>query len=125
MHCNTFLPKERLKHKKDINRLFADGQSKVFFPLLVYWLALDHQRTQIKAQFAVSVPKSKFKSAVKRNLLKRRIREAYRLSKADFYQGLNLPAGSMLLMVIYIHDDLLDYHTIRTALQKALAFIAK
>lgn len=55
----------------------------------------------------VAVPKRLFKRAVKRNLLKRRIREAYRTQKA-----LLKPSGHDILF-LYNTGELLDYAAIR------------
>lgn len=79
------LPKEqRLKADKDINSLLKEGVS-LYTPLLKVMYrsgnGLEYNRIMISA------PKRLFKRAVKRNLIKRRIREQYRLNK-----GL-LPAG--------------------------------
>ena len=59
------------------------------------------------SRIMVSVPKKFFKRAVKRNLLKRRMREAYRTQK----DLLKSPAD---LMIVYNSDEVADYGTIRT-----------
>ena len=60
-------------------------------------------------RIVVSVPKKLFRRAVKRNLLKRRIRESYRTQKA-------LLAGSRVdLMFVYASKDVLDSSVIREA----------
>lgn len=53
----------------------------------------------------VSVPKRSFKRAVKRNLLKRRIREAYRLQKGLLAPGFDI-------MIVYSPREILPFETI-------------
>ena len=76
------LPKsEKLKSKLEIDSLFACGKNVRSYPLKFLY----HTHNEAKLpfpKFLVSVPKKKFKLAKDRNLLKRRIREAYRLNKS-------------------------------------------
>ncbi len=88
------LPKaERLSGRKDIMRLMNQGHWGGV-PGLKYCFIYDSSASV--SRFAVSVPKRLFKRAVKRNLLKRRLREAFRLQKEL------LPSeGGVDLMVVY------------------------
>lgn len=67
----------------------------------------------------VSVPKKLFKRAVKRNLLKRRIREAYRLQK-----GLLAGCTGIDMMFVYNSKEVADFATIYAAVGAALGKIA-
>ncbi len=64
-----------------IEKLFAEGQSFVQFPLRVVYRIHDKQQADDKPQFFVNIPKKKFKKAVKRVWLRRRVREAFRLNQ--------------------------------------------
>ncbi len=80
----TFNKLERLKSKKRIEQLFAEGKSLTAFPLKLVFLQLEHDSPAL-VQAGVSVSKRNFKSAVKRNRIKRLMREAYRKNKEIVY----------------------------------------
>lgn len=66
----------------------------------------------------VSVPKRLFKRAVKRNLLKRRLREAYRTRKSI------LPPSATDILLLYNTKEELDFDTIREEVEAVLKKIA-
>lgn len=72
------------------------------------------------AAVAISVPKRLFKKAVDRNLLKRRIREAYRQNKPDFYLKLSALDKQVNMVVQYQHSRIVDYRSLEKALIKGL-----
>jgi len=114
---------ERLKSKILLDKLFQSGKSSFAYPIkLVY--QIDPLPEVVPDTwpllFSVSVPRKKIKSAVDRNLIKRRIREAYRLHKLDL-QGELLQAGHRLaIMLIYIENDIKEYKVIEKSVLKLL-----
>ena len=74
---------------------------------------------------AVSVPKRLYKRAVDRNLLKRRIREAYRRQKPDFYQALSEREAHLEMVIQYRGRKILDYREIETALRELLERVVR
>jgi ribonuclease P protein component len=102
----TFQKSERLYKKKDIQELFDKGSSFYFYPFRV----LSQKQTALEAphQVLFSVSKRNFKRAVDRNLIKRRMREAYRLNKATLPQTLTLQ-----LAYIYTAKKILPFTEIR------------
>ena len=75
----TFSKSERLCSKIAIEKLVEEGKSFHLSPFKISWLS--NTEESVPVQILISVPKRTFKRAVYRNLLKRRIREAYRKNK--------------------------------------------
>ncbi|NOX48351.1 MAG: ribonuclease P protein component [Chlorobi bacterium] len=108
---HTFKKGERLSRKKTIEQLFSKGK-KFYVPgFKVVWLPYPLE-DGFPAQILISVSKRSFKHAVDRNLLKRRIREAWRQNKGDFYNYLTDKNTSCALSVIYLSKEIDSYQEI-------------
>ncbi len=108
-HNYSFPKKQRLKSRKQIEQLFAEGKQFSVFPFKVFWLPVNKVKT---LQLAVAVSSRNFKKATDRNRIKRQMREAWRLQKNELdslvlksqqqlsvfmlYTGKELPAYSMV-----------------------------
>ena len=69
------------------------------------------------------MPKKKFKHANDRNTLKRRMREAYRLQKGDFYKTIGVT--KLNLAFLYYGTKTEEYDTISKAVAKLLSNLTK
>ena len=118
----SFTKDERLCHKKRITALFAEGRGFTCYPFRIVWKStvLD---VDFPAQVAITVTKRSFKQAVKRNLLKRRIREIYRLNKHLLYNDLNEREAQISFMIVYLPKTILKSAEMDTKLVKALGRI--
>jgi ribonuclease P protein component len=96
----TFKKEERLCSKTLIDRLFNGGKSHSLaaFPLRVVYMEQDNYGEKPQIQVLISVPKRCFKLAVKRNRVKRQIREAYRLQKHMLLDTLKKKPNSMMIL---------------------------
>ncbi len=116
----TFKKEERLCNKKLIDGLFHSGSSFLCYPLKVSFNVVP--ATQPAAQVLIAVAKKRYKHAVDRNLIKRRIREAYRLSKQQLlYDHLATVDKTIVLSISYIGKEIAGYDMIHKKMQKALA----
>ena len=107
----SFLKIERLCSKTAIDALFANGKSKTQFPIkLIYKLAEFESPFPIRAMFVV--PKKKYKRANKRNIIKRRMREAYRLNKQTLYESVGNTKYD--IMFVYLSNEESDYALIES-----------
>lgn len=119
MATRSFRKSERLGSRKTITNLFEKGRSLSSFPLRVYWLINDAPGNP-KHQVMISVPKRNFPLAVHRNLMKRRMREAYRLEKG------RLPAHPHIFLAILLTArDLLDFDAVRKGMVAVLDRLRK
>jgi ribonuclease P protein component len=118
----TFTKIERLCSKKAIDDLFANGKSKNQFPFkLIYKKAEFESPFPIRAMFVV--PKKKHKRANKRNDIKRRMREVYRLNKHTLYEALK--TQKLDIMFICLSNEELDYATIEKSMLQLMETLGK
>lgn len=107
--------------------MFDSGRRVDCYPLRIIFISREVEDPAAVPilKMAVSVPKRLYKRAVDRNLLKRRIREAYRMQKPDLLEGLRESARGAELVIQYRGRDIASYHNIEKKLAEALALMKK
>jgi len=117
----TFTKDERLRKKILIEKLFQEGESLFLYPFRLHWLFYPLPAGS-PAQVLISVPKHALRKAVQRNLIKRRIREAYRKHKTLLYESLGSRQKQMLLGITYSQKEILPYSLIE---DKIIVFLQR
>jgi len=112
----TFPKKEKLKSRKLIDQLFAEGKSISNFPIKLIYLQSELPE-DVRIQTGVAVPKKNFKSAVKRNRIKRLLREAYRLNKQRVF---NNSEGNYAFLFLYLGKEIPIFSQVEKSIQEIL-----
>ena len=121
----SFKKEERLCNLKLIERLFTDGSSFLVYPFRIVWLS-ELSTSGNPVQVLISVPKKRFKRAVDRNLIKRRIREVYRLHKSEYlFPFLNEQSAGLILGITYIGNEIGEYVFLEKKFKDALTRFKK
>jgi len=116
----TFKKEERLCNKKLIDKLFHNGSSFLCYPFKASWL-YHTEPQQFPARILFSVSKKRYKHAVDRNLIKRCMRESYRLNKQQhLYNLLQAADKTIVLSVGYIGKQIEPYDLFEKKMQKLL-----
>lgn len=115
MNGYTFKKEERLCSQKVLQDVFAKGQSLGAYPLRMLWLPAKLP-TSYPVQVVFTVPKRTFKHANERNLLKRRLREAYRKHKKELYEHVLKQNMQYAIVIIYTGKQTVDYSEIEARL---------
>lgn len=125
MGIYTLCKAERLNSKILIGKMFEGGISKSFsiFPIRVVYMPVE--QGEASASILISVSKRRFKRAVKRNRVKRQIREAYRKNKGPLWQVLQEKGLGLTIAFIYLSDELCRTEEIEEKVKVLLARIAE
>ncbi|GAC1399822.1 MAG: ribonuclease P protein component [Sediminibacterium sp.] len=104
----SYHKKEKLKSRKQLDRLFTSGRSFSVFPIKVFYMPMQEPADHaVKAGVGVST--RNFKKAVQRNRIKRLLRESYRLEKKilhDFMAGRQQQVAVFFLYIDKVLPDL-------------------
>lgn len=111
-----FRKQERLSSEIVIGKLFKSNDTLFTFPFKIFYLIAPEQ--SVVDQVVISVSKRSFKRAVDRNLLKRRIREAYRLNKCLLYKDSESPFFNFA--IVYVAKKILPFQEIDSKLKLIL-----
>lgn len=125
MHENSFPLKEHLKSKKVVENLYANGASVTAYPLRAVFIEVPADTQEPAATILISVAKRRFRKAVDRNLVKRRIREAYRLNKKDFVSALTSQNKKLAVAILYIDTKHNSTEFLKRKMNKLLTAIAE
>lgn len=116
---------ERLRGNKILGRLFTDGQSGFVFPFRYYWQAVPVEDEDYSVAMLVSVPKKMFKRAVKRNLFKRRTREAFRQEKTNAVERCAAAGLRLSVAFVYSSKEEVEFGKIRSSVRRILSEVSK
>lgn len=124
MKENRFYKTERLCSKKDFELLFSDSESIFVYPFkVVFRVAAFSEKEGLK--LGISVSKRNFKRAVKRNYIKRRIREGFRLNKQPLKDVLREHNIGLHLMLVYVSKETMEFSDIEPKIRIVLEKVAK
>lgn len=116
---------ERLKSRNEISRLFQPGATSFgAYPLRVVFREAERPHADHPLRVTFTVPKKKFRRAVDRNLLKRRMREAYRQQR-EFLSATAEGQNQLAVLFLYTGRELHDYGTIEKKMRRLLGKIAE
>lgn len=113
---SKFPKKEKLKSESLIHAIFEEGKSITRYPLKLIYLDIKVP-AEAKIQCGFTVPKRNFKSAVKRNRIKRLLRESYRLNKEQIFNNIE---GSFAFLFLYLGKDMPQYEEVEKQMRVIL-----
>ena len=117
---NSLTRAERLRSFGAIRRLFKEGRGGFVYPFR--YLVYAEPSVVLEPSVLFSTPKKFHKRANRRNLIRRRMREACRLNSSILAQPCK--TGRVEIALIYSTKEVLDYNTIENAVKRILEKIA-
>ena len=107
---HSFNKLERLSSKAAIKKLFEEGEAIVASSFLLLWK--ENTDKYSTTQTLISVPKRNISLATKRNLIKRRANEAFRVNKEKLYAKLLERNKQINIAIIYQKKEIQTYKII-------------
>ena len=115
-----FPKNQKLCNEKAIERLFENGKYLTEKPFRIIY-NIDNNNEDIFLKALIVVPKKRVRLASDRNVIKRRVKEAYRLQKSELEKYLKSNNHQLNLAIIYQKHEILDYKLIEEKIKLLLS----
>ena len=115
-----FPKNQKLCNDKSIERLFENGKSLTETPFRIIYNSYNNNE-DVFVKALIVVPKKRVRLASDRNLIKRRVKEAYRLQKSELEKYLKSKNHQLNLAIIYQKYEILDYKLIEEKIKLLLS----
>lgn len=109
----SFRKNEKLCSQNKLDALIESGRRIHIAPISTIYSFTDAS-DKVSVQIAFSVPKRHHKKAVSRNLIKRQMREAYRLKKKDLSEACVGRKKNCSLLLVYNSSSLPDFQEVQS-----------
>ncbi len=115
-----FPKNQKLCNEKAIERLFENGKSLTEKPFRIIY-NIDNNNEDVFLKALIVVSKKRVRLASDRNVIKRRVKEAYRLQKSELEKYLKSNNHQLNLAIIYQKHEILDYKLIEVKIKLLLS----
>ena len=119
-----FPKKQKLCSETVIKEMFSNGKSFTTSALRLVWKE-DNNQDEVAVKSIIVVPKKKIRLAVKRNIISRRMKEAYRLNKIELENMLKNKELQLSIAIIYKKGNILPYKTMEEEIKLILERLSK
>ena len=114
-----FPKNQKLCNDKSIERLFENGKYLTENPFRIIYNSYNNNE-DVFVKVLIVVPKKRVRLASDRNVIKRRVKEAYRLQKSELEKYLKSNNHQLNLAIIYQKYEILDYKLIEEKIKLLL-----
>jgi ribonuclease P protein component len=121
----SFSKGERLCGIKAVSELFSGGRTLNQPPLRIIYRILPADANLQPVRVLISVPRRHFKKAVDRNLIRRRIREAWRMNKTALKESLSGSASRLEVAIIWNDPAILSYDETSESVKEAIGRLTR
>ena len=119
-----FPKKQKLCSETVIKEMFSNGKSFTTSAFRLVW-KVNNNQDEVAVKSIIVVPKKKIRLAVKRNIIRRRMKEAYRLHKIELENMLKNKELHLSIAIIYQKENILPYKTMEEEIKLILERLSK
>lgn len=121
----SFTKGERLCGIKAVSELFSGGRTLNLPPLRIIYRIVPADENLQPVRVLISVPKRNFKKAVDRNLIRRRIKEAWRMNKTILKETISGSASRLEVAIIWNDTVIRSYDETRKSVKEAIGRLTR
>jgi ribonuclease P protein component len=114
-----FPKKQNLCNETAIKEMFSNGNSFVIHTIRLVWKE-DVNSDNVAIKSIIVVPKKQLKLAAERNIVRRRMKEAYRLNKTEIERFLVDKNKQLNIAIVYQNEKILSYKAIEEKIKLIL-----